>query len=520
MNTGLIAGAVSDLKDDHRIREVDVGYEHVAETLGVNRVALEEPGDDCGPETYRDRIQSRRNDLVFIRQTVVGPVSMAPRRRTVLAAVSTAMASAAAGCADPLADATEEDGHDPETHRDAATAFVEDLATDRFDAASERFVAAERERRGDPGRLERLWMGYSAVGGAFEGIVETAVTTGTDVTAVDVTLAFARGHHECRVVVDGRSRLVDCGVADQYERPSYVDSSSIATGDVTLAADGCSLPGTVTMPADGDDVPGVVFVHDSGPVTRNAARGGTQLFTDLAEGLATRGVASLRYDKRLPVCEVDPGDYTLDYVTVDDAAKAIETLRATDGVDPDRLVVVGHGLGGRAAPRVAARDGETAGIVGLAAPARPYHELTLAQLEHKVSVGDREWTDLADVYETWTDEIERVRAGEYEPTETLLGKPGAFWDSLTAYDHLGTAAGIDAPRLFLQGTRDFQVSAADDLERWRSELEGADATFETYDGLDHLLMPGEGPSVEFAYAVRNTVAEEVVADLADWIDGL
>ncbi|WP_226481388.1 alpha/beta hydrolase family protein [Natrinema amylolyticum] len=445
---------------------------------------------------------------------------MAPRRRTVLAAVSTATASAAAGCADLLADTTEEDGSDPETARDAATAFVEDLANDRFDAASERFVAAERNRRGDPGRLERFWMGYGSVSGGFEEIVETTEKSGTNATAIDATLSFARGEHDCRVVVDGQSRLVDCGVTDEYERPSYVDSSAVATEDVSLAVEGCSLPGTVATPADGGDVPGVVLVHDSGPVTRDTARGGTQAFTDLAEGLATRGVATLRYDKRLPACDVSPGEYTLDRVTVDDALVAIEELRATEGVDPDRIVVVGHGLGGRAAPRIAARDGDLAGVVGLAAPARPFHELTLEQLEHKVSVGDHEWADLVTVYETWTDEIERVRSGAYEPTETLLGKPGAFWDSLAAYDHFGTAAEIDAPRYFLQGTRDFQVSVADDLERWRTELDDADATFETYDELDHLFMPGEEPSVEFAYAVRNNVAEDVVGDLADWIDGL
>ncbi|WP_222919768.1 alpha/beta hydrolase [Natrinema sp. SYSU A 869] len=446
---------------------------------------------------------------------------MAPRRRTVLAAVSAATASAAAGCTDMLANITGDES-DPEDQRDATTAFIEDLANDQFDAASDRFVADERERRGDPGRLERFWMGYGAVSGSFEKIVDTATRTGNNATAVDVTLSFARGEHDCRVVIDRQSRLVDCGVADEYERPAYVDSSAVATEDVTLAVEGCSLSGTVTTPADdGGDAPAVVLVHDSGPVTQDTARGGTQAFTDLAEGLATQGIATLRYDKRLPACEVSPGEYTLDGVTVDDALVAIEELRGAEGVDSDRIVVVGHGLGGRAAPRIAARDGDLAGVVGLAAPARPFHELTLAQLEHKVSIGDHEWADLVNVYETWTDEIESIRSDEYDADETLLNKPGAFWDSLAAYDHLETVTELDAPLLFLQGTRDFQVSVADDLEQWQSELEGrSDTTFDTYDGLNHLFMPGKGPSVEFAYAVQNNVAADVVDDLTGWIDEL
>ncbi|PCR92613.1 alpha/beta hydrolase family protein [Natrinema ejinorense] len=445
---------------------------------------------------------------------------MAPRRRTVLAAVSTATASAVAGCADLLSDTTDEDAG-TETADETAVAFVEELANDRFEQASERFVSGNRERYGDPGRLERLWMAYTAIGGAFEDIVGTDVTAGDEANAVDLRLAFARSEHDCRVIVDSESRLLDCGITDEYERPSYVDSSAVSDEDVTLAADDCSLPGTVTTSATADEAPGVVLIHDSGPVTGDTARGGTQLFTDLAEGLATQGIASLRYDKRVPACEVQPGAYTLDHVTVDDALVAVDRLRSTEGVDSDRIVVVGHGLGGRAAPRIAARDGELAGVVGLAAPARPYHDLTLEQLEYKVSVGDHEWADLEQVFETWSAEIERVRSGEYEADEMLLGKPGAFWDSLGSYDHLGTTADVDVPLYLLQGERDFQVTVADDLELWRSELDGRSATtFESYDGLNHLFMPGDGESVEFEYAVRNNVAERVVDDLVDWIDDL
>lgn len=73
----------------------------------------------------------------------------------------------------------------------------------------------------------------------------------------------------------------------------------------------------------------------------------------------------------------------------------------------------------------------------------------------------------------------------------------------------------------MQGGRDFQVPIEDDLELWRTELDDRfETTFETYDDLNHLFMPGEGPSVVFEYAARNNVDERVVDDVADWIDGL
>ncbi|WP_254522585.1 alpha/beta hydrolase [Natrinema caseinilyticum] len=449
---------------------------------------------------------------------------MAPRRRTVLAAVSTATASAAAGCFELLANDSNDES-DAKTATDVANAFVDDLAKQRFERASERFVERERGKYGAPARLERLWMGFTAVAGAFDGIEGTSKTTRNGVVVIDATLTFENGAHTCRIVVDDSQRLLNCGIADQYDRPSYVDPSGFTERDLRLEVDGCSLEGTVTTPANGTGsgggAPGVVLVHDSGPSTRDTAQGGTKLFVDLAEGLATRGVATLRYDKRVPACEVEAGSYTLDRVTVDDALVAVEKLRGIEGVDADGIVVAGHGLGGTAAPRIATRDGNLAGIAGLAAPARPYHELTLEQLEHKVSVGSHEWGDLANVYEQWTAEIDRIRDDEYESSDVLLGKPGAFWESLAAYDHLQTARDVDVPLRLVQGKRDFQVTVADDLQRWRTELEGrSKTTVETYDGLNHLFMPVEGPSVEFAYAVRNNVAERVVDDLAGWIGEL
>ncbi|WP_435552212.1 alpha/beta hydrolase family protein [Natrinema sp. CGMCC1.2065] len=441
---------------------------------------------------------------------------MAPRRRTVLAAVSTATASAVAGCAGFLTDETSDDGDDPAAATDVATALVEDLADGRFERASERFRSDQRSRYGDPGRLERLWLALTTTSGSFEEILETEVTEGQQLRAVEVTAAFDGGDHDCTVVIDGETRVRNYGLSDEYERPSYVDPDAITTQSVSLSVPDCSLPGTVTTPAAGDGVPGVVLVHDDGPMTADTPRGGTKTFADLAEGLAMEGVATLRYDKRVPACEVAPEAYTLDRVTVDDAAVAIERLRNVDGVDPDRIVVAGHGLGGRAAPRIADQDGSLAGVVGLAPPARPYPEFTFSQLEYKVSVGSHEWADLTATYETWGDEIDRVRSGEYEPAERLLGKPGAFWDSIGDYDHLGVAAETDVPVLLCQGERDFQVSVADDLEQWDDSFAGA-TTVETYADCNHLFMPGEGEPVALAYAVRNNVAEAVVNDIATWV---
>ena len=59
------------------------------------------------------------------------------------------------------------------------------------------------------------------------------------------------------------------------------------------------LNGLLTLPEDIiKPVPAVVFVHGSGASNMDEKVGKITPFKDLAEGLATHGVASIRYDKR------------------------------------------------------------------------------------------------------------------------------------------------------------------------------------------------------------------------------
>ena len=139
------------------------------------------------------------------------------------------------------------------------------------------------------------------------------------------------------------------------------------------------LKALVTLPADAEGpVPGVVLVHGSGANDRNEAIGGCYPFADLAHGLAQRGIASIRYDKRTytygnSYTEEEVNAMTAREEVLDDAQLAIEALAAQPGVDAERIVVVGHSLGGMLAPRIAQESGgKVAGIVSLAGTARGY----------------------------------------------------------------------------------------------------------------------------------------------------
>ncbi|MFC6729838.1 alpha/beta hydrolase, partial [Natronoarchaeum mannanilyticum] len=176
---------------------------------------------------------------------------------------------------------------------------------------------------------------------------------------------------------------------------------------------------------------------------------------------------------------------------------------------------------GMAMPRIVERSDELAGGVALAAPARPLPDVFVEQYEYLANLGDHSLDVAQNQLQAARNMAEQIRNGNYEDDEQLFQESGAFWDSIADYDQVATAADLSVPMQFLQGQRDYQVSPEDDFGLWQSELsDDSDAAFESYEQLNHMFMPGYGTSVPAEYSVPNNVAESVVTDLADWLDGL
>ena len=112
-------------------------------------------------------------------------------------------------------------------------------------------------------------------------------------------------------------------------------------------------------------------------------------FQDLAWGLANRGIAVLRYDKRTKVHGGKMGgnkNLTVREETIDDALLAVKLLRSRSDIDPKRIFILGHSLGGMLAPRIGAEDQSLAGLIILAGSTRPLPEVAREQLEYIASV--------------------------------------------------------------------------------------------------------------------------------------
>ncbi|RMG11133.1 MAG: alpha/beta fold hydrolase [Planctomycetota bacterium] len=296
------------------------------------------------------------------------------------------------------------------------------------------------------------------------------------------------------------------------------------------------LPGTLTLPlaAAGEaPFPCVLFLHGSGPSDRDETVGPNKPFRDLARGLAARGVASLRYDKRTLLLQKDffaGGEaarraakclerLTLEEEVLSDARAACAWLKARG--EFGSLFLLGHSLGALAAPEVAAGVEDLAGLVLLAAPGRPLDVLVTEQLVYKQRLaGLGEDEARAKVDETVGAQWRALRAGKLPDMARILGATAHYWKDLLSRDPPLRALGAcRLPVLLLQGSKDYQVTRVD-YEATKAALaarEGVPFEARWFEGLNHLFMPVEGRSTGAEYMIEGRVAADVVELIAEWV---
>lgn len=177
-------------------------------------------------------------------------------------------------------------------------------------------------------------------------------------------------------------------------------STRFTEESVTVGAEKWALQGTLPIPV-GPVAAAVVLVHGSGPNDRDETLGPNKPFRDLAWGLADRGIAVLRYEKRTRQYAgkmAGNPNLTVREETTDDAILAAALLRAHDRIDPKRVFVLGHSLGGTLAPRIAAEDRSLAGLIILAGATRPLMEgkSTPSEYDRAGHIPDLVLDDIAD----------------------------------------------------------------------------------------------------------------------------
>jgi uncharacterized protein len=305
-------------------------------------------------------------------------------------------------------------------------------------------------------------------------------------------------------------------------------SPSAATAGIRQLPVGVGTPpltGTLTLPTGKGPFPAVVLVSGSGPGDQNESVGPNKPFQDIALGLAARGIASLRYDKRTRDYpqSIDPKTATMAQEYVPDALAAITLLRHRDTIDPHLIFVLGHSQGGTYAPLIAKRAPGLAGVIMLAPGIEPLGAAMLRQVEYLATlpgeVGAQARAQLPEVRRLAALIDDPSALKKLSPGTNIVGGAGpAYFLSGLHYDPLQTARTIPQPLLFLQGERDYQVTVKDDLRVWVQGLAGREGvTVVKLPKADHLFLDGTGAPSPNDYARAGHVDPSVTATISTWI---
>jgi hypothetical protein len=396
---------------------------------------------------------------------------------------------------------------------------------ERFTPEMKKALPEETLRTGLKPRFQAL--------GPVEKFLEPEVQRGLTADVVIVPVQFAKAAVNIQVAFNKagdvaglffRPRLAPAG---PYQSPPYSKPDQFRNEEVTVGKGEWQLPATLSIPVGKGPFPAVVLVHGSGPNDRDETVGANRPFRDLAEGLASRGIAVLRYEKRTrqhaaKMAQIT--DLTVEQETVEDALAAAALLRTRPDVAPARVCVLGHSLGGYVVPRIARQDPKLAGVIVLAGYTRPLEDLILEQTTYLFSLQrtpSQEQQQQLEQLKQVAQRVKTLKPGSNVPAKDLpFGVPASYWLDLQGYDPAAQARSLKLPMLILQGERDYQVTMAD-FARWKEALKDRqNVTLRSYPALNHLFQTGEGKSTPAEYLKPGHIAPELITDLANWIAGL
>lgn len=408
----------------------------------------------------------------------------------------------------------------------SAKSFVDFLAKNDFKSAVSYF--SEEVKKALPeDKLSQLWGSLIESLGPFEKQIDTKSEKSENFQMVFTKCKFKNQNIIIKTIFNNKIQIAGLWFlpdkeAYNYIQPDYVKMNSFTEKDVQIGKGEWVLPGTLTIPKSETPVPLVILVHGSGPNDKDETIGPNKPFKDIAWGLASNGIATLRYDKRtLVFANKITSSITVKEEVLDDVISAVEFAKNLKEIDANKIYIIGHSLGGMLIPKIAQLTPKTAGFIIMAGAALPLEDLILKQfkyiflLDNKLSVEEKRQLDELGVQ---TAKVKDISLSSQTPsTELPLGIPADYWLDLRDYKPAFAAQNIKKPVLILQGERDYQVTL-DDFELWKKALkDNKNVVFKLYPKLNHLFIEGEGNSTPMEYKTAGHVAGYVILDIVDWI---
>ena len=276
-------------------------------------------------------------------------------------------------------------------------------------------------------------------------------------------------------------------------------------------------------------IPGPGATNRDGPIV---ARPADPLYKDLSGTLTGAGIVTLRYDHRgIGDSQMESGQQLSWNDMVEDAREALKYLSQRQEVDPNRMAVIGHDMGGVIAMKLAATDDRIKGVALISTPGRPLVDVWAEsyRFTHGPVSSDAYRAMIDGLLTNGTLPARDVMRPEFQ--SNLPPNQDAFFKAMFSVDPANEAKGVKQPVFMVTGERSTAVKTVDsdrlsqNLAGRKEALVAPNASSSLQQVLSPIVRPfdpldmdshGLGPPVAEAPREQSSV-DKIVAFLAGTI---
>lgn len=330
---------------------------------------------------------------------------------------------------------------------------------------------------------------------------------------------FEKGFVDFNVIIDDFGKVDGFVVLPTLQPGSiagYIDTSRFDEFEIMIGEGKWTLSGAITVPKNVEKYPLVILIHDSGALDKDSTIGPNKPFRDIAWGLASRGIATIRFNKRSFVfgerlAQMPPN---IETEIIEDVVNAIELASKIPAVSS--IFLVGHGLGGKVAPTIALRNPRVSGIVLLATPARRELQVIIDRQLYISSLyySEREKQQL----NLLIDYLQKALDGKLLPGTPVLAATAGYYDEIDNLNTIESIKELNIPVLILQGDSDYESTVDDYMIFMNALWTKINVYFQILPGLDHYFrrVSREMSTPDDYYEFRH-VDRELIDSLFSWI---
>ncbi|MCH5252197.1 MAG: DUF3887 domain-containing protein [Lachnospiraceae bacterium] len=356
--------------------------------------------------------------------------------------------------------------------------FANQIVSGLYAPMMEDFTAELANQTGE----ENLRASFQSIAGnltGYEGIESVEESENGEYHIVLVTLRYGNNQgRTIQFVYDKQEKIAGLWFDVTLLRQNGEEKEdTYEETEVIVGREPYALKGKLLLPEKEEKVPVVILIpgKDDMDMDGSIGNGENTPIRDLARGLAARGIASLRYNKRgFQYAYSLPESAGIYDTLTEDVGYAVDLMYNTREIDADRIYLVAQGKAADYLPALVQRkERRLAGAAMLAGKPIQTTETIYAEKKKAVKCDAKYWI---------------------ETNSTL-------------------------PLLILQGESDFETPMVH-YEKWQELLKGrSHVTYHSYQKLNHYFMTSAGKTDTTEYDSTGSVSQSVIRDLADWITG-